>query len=241
MILLVETFGPEHRPIVEFAIDNVQKLRARQVSQQAQQHSTNGNQKEVRQIDHSNRADAHPSKKSGKRRDKGDKRKLDEAVPNKEGEVENRVSNGAATEGQRFPKRQKIGSVRKAEKISSTEVLGGSSPKAVEGSKRKSHHQDGRKPGDARSFEGDIKAVDEHTSVVSLRKTNMEPKRRKLQEQNDKEGGENMMRRRRSRNKDPVGRDVTDKLDMLIEKYRSTFSQQNSLQSEGGSIRKWIE
>lgn len=239
MILLVETFGPEHRPIVEFAIDNVQKLRARQVSQQAQQHSANGNQKEVRQIDHSNRADAHPRKKSEKRRDKGDKRKLDEAVSNKEAEVENRVSDGAATEGQRFPKRQKIGSVRKTEKISSTEVLGGSSPKVVEGSKRKSHHQDGRKPGDARSFEGDIKAVDAHRSV-SLRKTNMEPKKRKLQEQNDKEGGENMMRRR-SRNKDPVGRDVTDKLDMLIEKYRSTFSQQNSLQAEGGSIRKWIE
>ncbi|KAK9942660.1 hypothetical protein M0R45_008313 [Rubus argutus] len=235
-----ETFGPEHRPIVEFAIDNVQKLRARQVSQQAQQHAANGNQKEVRQIDHSNRADVHPSKKSEKRRDKGDKRKLDEAVPNTEGEVENRVSDGAASEGQRFPKRQKNGSVRKAEKISSTEVLGGSSPKVVEGSKRKSHHQDGRKPGGARSFEGEIKAFDAHTSI-SLRKTNMEPKKRKLQEQNDKEGGENMMRRRRSRNKDPVGRDVTDKLDMLIEKYRSTFSHQNSLQADGGSIRKWIE
>ncbi|KAL6129340.1 hypothetical protein ACLB2K_072691 [Fragaria x ananassa] len=46
-----ETFGSEHRPIVEFALDNVQKLRARQVSQQTQQHAANGNQKEVRQFD----------------------------------------------------------------------------------------------------------------------------------------------------------------------------------------------
>ncbi|KAL6125560.1 hypothetical protein ACLB2K_073616 [Fragaria x ananassa] len=35
------TFGLEHRPIVEFALDNVQKLRARQVSQQTQQHAAN--------------------------------------------------------------------------------------------------------------------------------------------------------------------------------------------------------
>ncbi|KAL6130305.1 hypothetical protein ACLB2K_068686 [Fragaria x ananassa] len=42
-----ETFGSEHRPIVEFALDNVQKLRAPQVSQQTQQHAANGNQKEV--------------------------------------------------------------------------------------------------------------------------------------------------------------------------------------------------
>ncbi|XP_062020537.1 uncharacterized protein LOC133736937 isoform X2 [Rosa rugosa] len=235
-----ETFGSEHRPIVEFALDNVQKLRARQVSQQTQQHAANGNQKEGRQFDHSNRADAHPSKKFENRRDKGDKRKLDEVVPNKEGEVENRGSDGAATEGQRFPKRQKNGSDRKAEKISSKKVLGGLS---VEGSKRESHHQDGRKAGGGRSFAGEIKAVDAPTSISS-RKTDVEPKKRKLQEQNYTEGGENMMRRRRPKNKDPTGRDVTDKLDMLIEKYRSTFSNQNSFQKGGGrqdSIRKWID
>ncbi|XP_024163294.1 RNA-binding protein 28 isoform X2 [Rosa chinensis] len=234
-----ETFGSEHRPIVEFALDNVQKLRARQVSQQTQQHAANGNQKEGRQFDHSNRADAHPSKKFENRRDKGHKRKMDEVVPNKEGEVENRVSDGSATEGQRFPKRQKNGSDRKAEKISSKEVLGGSS---VEGSKRGRHHQDGRKAGGGRLFAGEIKAVDAPLSVSS-RKTNVEPKKRKLQEQKCMEGGENMMRRR-PKNKDPTGRDVTDKLDMLIEKYRSTFSHQNSFQKGGGrqdSIRKWID
>ncbi|XP_050365353.1 uncharacterized protein LOC126783869 isoform X2 [Argentina anserina] len=227
-----ETFGPEHRPIVEFAIDNVQKLRARQVSQQTQQH---GHQKEVRKFDPSNRADAQPGKKFEKGGDKGDKRKLDEVFPNKEGEVENRASDGAATERQRFPKRQKNGSDKKAEKISSTE-LGGSS---VEALKRKSQHPDGRKAGGSRSFENEIKAVDATTSA-SLRKTNVEPKKRKLQEQNYMQGGENMTRRR-PKNKDPIGRDVTDKLDLLIEKYRSTFSHQNSFQKGGGSIRKWID
>ncbi|KAL6218499.1 hypothetical protein ACLB2K_011709 [Fragaria x ananassa] len=234
-----ETFGSEHRPIVEFALDNVQKLRARQVSQQTQQHAANGNQKEVRQFDPLNRADANPSKKFEKRRDKGGKRKLDEVVPNKEGEVENRTSDGAATEGQRLPKRQKNGSDKKAEKISSKEILGSSS---AEGSKRKSHHQDGRKAGGGRSFENEVKAVDATTSVSS-RKTNVEPKKRKLREQSYMEGGENMMRRR-PKNKDPIGRDVADKLDMLIEKYRSTFTNQNSFQKGGGrqdSIRKWID
>ncbi|XP_004308441.1 PREDICTED: RNA-binding protein 28-like isoform X1 [Fragaria vesca subsp. vesca] len=233
-----ETFGSEHRPIVEFALDNVQKLRARQVSQQTQQHAANGNQKEVRQFDPLNRADANPSKKFEKRRDKGEKRKLDEVVPNKEGEVENRTSDVAATEGKRFPKRQKNGSDKKAENILSKEVLRSSSG----GSKRKSHNQDGKKAGGGRSFENEVKAADTTTSVSS-RKTSVEPQKRKLREQSYMEGGENMMRRR-PKNKDPIGRDVTDKLDMLIEKYRSTFTHQNSFQKGGGrqdSIRKWID
>ncbi|KAL6124363.1 hypothetical protein ACLB2K_076876 [Fragaria x ananassa] len=156
-----ETFGSEHRPIVEFALDNVQKSRACQVSQRTQQHAANGNQKEVCQFDPSNRADANPSKKFEKRRDKGEKQKLDEVVPNKEGEVENRTSDVAATEGKRFPKRQKNGSDKKAENISSKEVLGSSS---AGGSKRKSRNQDGKKAVGGRSFENEVKAADATTS-----------------------------------------------------------------------------
>ncbi|XP_021834478.1 uncharacterized protein LOC110774246 [Prunus avium] len=102
-----ETLGPEHRPIVEFALENVKKLNIRNTKIQAQQHAAHRNWENVHQNEGSNRPDTHPSKKSKNSKQKGEKRKLDDSVPNKEDEVENKFSDGAATERQRGSKRQK--------------------------------------------------------------------------------------------------------------------------------------
>ncbi|KAL6573533.1 hypothetical protein OROHE_001992 [Orobanche hederae] len=53
-LTLVNIFGPEHRPIVDFALDNVQKLKLRAEKVKAQQlqgppHDTRG---DIRQNDH---------------------------------------------------------------------------------------------------------------------------------------------------------------------------------------------
>ncbi|KAL6538799.1 hypothetical protein OROMI_025125 [Orobanche minor] len=53
-LTLVNIFGPEHRPIVDFALDNVQKLKLRAEKVNAQQlqgppHDTRG---DIRQNDH---------------------------------------------------------------------------------------------------------------------------------------------------------------------------------------------
>ncbi|BFG41527.1 hypothetical protein CerSpe_278010 [Prunus speciosa] len=57
-----ETFGPEHRPIVEFALENVKKLNIRNAKIQAQQHAAHRNRENVHQNEGSNRPDTHPSK-----------------------------------------------------------------------------------------------------------------------------------------------------------------------------------
>ncbi|CAB4320450.1 unnamed protein product [Prunus armeniaca] len=240
-----ETFGPEHRPIVEFALENVKKLNIRNAKIQAQQHAAHRNRENVHQNEGSNRPDTHPSKKSKNSKQKGEKRKLDDSVPNKE-EVENKSSDGAATERQRGSKRQKNGPFGKEKKIVS-KVSEHSTTEKAEGSKREpNNHQDGRKAGGGRSSEGETVALDAQKSKP-LRKTNVQPNKRKLHEQKEVEGGENVTRRQRpKKNKDPLGRDVTDKLDMLIEQYRSKYSQRSSVQTDGekqGSrkLRKWFQ
>ncbi|CAB4290104.1 unnamed protein product [Prunus armeniaca] len=240
-----ETFGPEHRPIVEFALENVKKLNIRNAKIQAQQHAAHRNRENVHQNEGSNRPDTHPSKKSKNSKQKGEKRKLDDSVPNKE-EVENKSSDGAATERQRGSKRQKNGPFGKEKKIVS-KVSEHSTTEKAEGSKREpNNHQDGRKAGGGRSSEGETVALDVQKSKP-LRKTNVQPNKRKLHEQKEVEGGENVTRRQRpKKNKDPLGRDVTDKLDMLIEQYRSKYSQRSSVQTDGekqGSrkLRKWFQ
>ncbi|PQM35741.1 RNA-binding protein 28 [Prunus yedoensis var. nudiflora] len=240
-----ETFGPEHRPIVEFALENVKKLNIRNAKIQAQQHAAHRNRENVHKNEGSNRPDTHPSKKSKNSKQKGEKRKLDDSVPNKE-EVENKFSDGAATERQRGSKRQKNGPFGKEKKISSKESEHSTTEKAERSKREPNNHQDGRKAGGGRSSEGETVAIDAQKSKP-LRKTNVQPNKRKLQEQKEVEGGENVTRRQRpKKNKDPLGRDVTDKLDMLIEQYRSKYSQRSSVQTDGekqGSrkLRKWFQ
>ncbi|CAN6686052.1 unnamed protein product [Malus baccata var. baccata] len=240
-----ETFGPEHRPIVEFALDNVQKLKLRNAKIQGQQNAARRNPG-VQQKDGSNRPDADPSQKFNKRKQSGgEKQNLDESVPNKEDEVENGVGDGTATDRERASKRQKKGPFGKEKKISSTKV--GGATENAEGSKHEpNNHQDGAKPGRGRSFERESMANGAQTSK-SMGKANVGAQKRKLQAQKEVEGGETETRRKRpKKNKDPLGRDVGDKLDMLIEQYRSKYSQRSSAQTDGekqGSkkLRKWFQ
>ncbi|VVA31521.1 Hypothetical predicted protein [Prunus dulcis] len=206
--------GPKHRPIVEFALENVKKLNIRNAKMQARQ------------------------------------RAVQLIVIGK--------TDGAATERQRGSKWQKNGPFGKVKKISS-KVSGQSTTEKAEGSKREpNNHQDGRKAGGGRSSEGETVAIDAQKSKP-LRKTNMQPNKRKLQEQKEVEGvggggwlgggerEENVTRRKRpKKNKDPLGRDVTDKLDTLIDQYRSKYSQRSSVQTDGekqGSrkLSKWFQ
>ncbi|XP_068319819.1 uncharacterized protein [Pyrus communis] len=240
-----ETFGPEHRPIVEFALDNVQKLKLRNAKIQGQQNTARCNPG-VQQKDGSNRPDADPSQKYNKRKQGGDKQNLDESVPNKEDEAENRVGDGTATDRERASKRQKKGPFGKEKKISSTKVSGGSTENAESSKHEPNNHQDGTKPGRGRSFERESMAIGAQTSK-SMGKANVRPQKRKLQAQKELEGGEIETRRKRpKKNRDPLGRDVVDKLDMLIEQYRSKYSQRSSAQTDGekqGSkkLRKWFQ
>ncbi len=76
----------------------------------------------------------------------------------------------------------------------------------------------------------------------------MQPNKRKLWDQTEQQKEDKDLRKRNrlKKNKDPVGQDVADKLDMLIEQYGSKFSHQSSQKSDGekqGSrqLRKWFQ
>ncbi|PON77404.1 Splicing factor-like protein [Trema orientale] len=231
-----ETFGPDHRPIVEFAVDNVQTLKLRNSRQQAQFGRHDGPQN-VQQNNDSNRPDSHPNeKKSRKRKSKGESRMSDDTAVNKKDEVENAVTNETATEVRGASKRQKNNpAVGKVKKSSLKETSGGTKQKA-EGSKwNPEKRQHGRKPDDAQRSK-------------SNEETYTQPKKRKLLEpvEIEKEAKNLKRRKRPNKNKDPQGRDMGDKLDMLIEQYRSKYSKQSSNQNDGerqssGKLRKWFQ
>ncbi|KAM6581515.1 hypothetical protein CsatA_005289 [Cannabis sativa] len=220
------TFGPDHRPIVEFAVDNVQTLKLRKSQQQRTQFRPRDDSQDVKQINNDlNEPDSHPNdNKSRKRKPRGEYQKPNDNAVNKKDEIENVASNGATAGKERGAwKRQKnnpaVGNVRKP---SLKEIPGGEKPKAevLEGG--------GRKPNDARRSK-------------SSEETDTNPKKRKQRIPTEME-----RRKRPKKNKDPQGRDMGDKLDMLIEQYRSKYSKPSSNKTDGerpnsGKLRKWFQ
>lgn len=195
------------------------------------------NPQDVQQNNDSNRPDSHPNEKSKKRKSKGENRKYDGKAVNKMDEVEKKVTSGATGEGRGASKRQKNNpAVAKVKKSSQKETSGGSEQKAEVSKGNPEKWQHGRKPDDAQRSK-------------SFKESNTQPKKRKQQLDpiEFEKGEKNLKRRKRSnKNKDPQGRDIGDKLDMLIEQYRSKYSKQSSNKADGerqgsGQLRKWFQ
>ncbi|KAM3695390.1 hypothetical protein ACJW31_07G127900 [Castanea mollissima] len=228
-----ETFGPEYRPIVEFALNNIQTLKLRNAKIHAQQHGIRDDQNNVKQGD-----DTHLDKQnSKKRKSRGDDGSVKDSVSNKE---ENCVFNRAATEGRGSNKKQKGNPASaKAKEFSSKEK--------PEGSKWKSkNQQDDGNPGSGRSLNRKMTDSDAHKSKSSEDAV-VQLKKRKLQDQTEqqKKNRDLKDRRRSKKTKVPVGKDEKDKLDMLIEQYRSKYSQKRSQKSDdekpSRQLRKWFQ
>ncbi|KAJ1388614.1 RNA-binding domain superfamily [Sesbania bispinosa] len=162
-----ETFGPEHRPIVEFALDNVQTLKLRKAKLQSQQQA--------------------PHDDIAKENDK---------------------------------------------------------PVIAEVQTHKSkNNRDGHNHGDA-SLEGQNTGIG-ISGTKSGNKDNVGFRKRKMQNQ-EEQAGQKVSKKRPKKNKDSVGKDVVDKLDMLIEQYRSKFSHKDSQGNDGEKkaskqLRKWFQ
>ncbi|GMI88149.1 hypothetical protein like AT2G21440 [Hibiscus trionum] len=235
-----ETFGPEHRPIVEFAVDNVQTLKLRKAKLLTQQQDAR---------DHLNNAQqnvkSHPfedrSNKSRKRKSRDEKRTAKHSEL-KKAEMENMVATG---EGQasKKPKQKPTGEKTKP---SLQENLEGSNQKLTGSNHKLKDRKASRQPavGSSEKVETNVnrtrKLKSKEVEAVS------QPKERTRQEKAKREDGEtNSKRKRPRRNKDPSGRDVVDKLDMLIEQYRSKFSQPKSTpeaKKQGSKkLRRWFQ
>ncbi|GFY94408.1 RNA-binding (RRM/RBD/RNP motifs) family protein [Actinidia rufa] len=199
-----ETFGPEHRPIVEFALDNVQTLKLRTSRLQAQQQSTHDDaDHHVQENNDVHPPDGQPNMKSRKRKVQGDVRSLMSSKTRKEDETDNKLLEGVAAEEGRPIKKQ----------------------------------VNDRRRGNRNKFSSEGKEERSKQKEVGSRK-----KKRTFQERIEQQ----KERKKAKRNKDPLGRGVVDKLDMLIEQYRSKFSQHISNKTDGekqGSrqIRRWFE
>ncbi|KAL1558031.1 RNA-binding protein 28-like isoform X2 [Salvia divinorum] len=226
-----EIFGPEHRPIVEFALDNVQKLKLRAEKIQAQQlqgpHDARGN---FRQNDQLGRGGsiANSNPRIRKFRD-GDTSVR--TYDNKRGELANKHSEGmAAEEGgkkwQKGPRKVAKSGAPPPENKSNTKVSG---------------QRKGREAGGQEPIQSNTVTKKEGRDAGMPRKR---MPREQFEQSTEGDGGErNRKRRKRS---DPVGRDVTDKLDKLIEQYRSKFTGSSSTQSDGKkqgtkSLKRWFQ
>ncbi|XP_051132705.1 uncharacterized protein LOC127252535 isoform X2 [Andrographis paniculata] len=210
-----DTFGSEHRPIVEFALDNVQKLKLRQERIQSQQLALHNNTRN----DDSNMAVSNAEKKSRKRKFKdvdmpsvGDK--LASVV-----EAEDSCTKKQNSHSQKNSNKQLSKSKKKQQKLFDEESR---------------HEQKGRwAMGQENTRRTTMEGTHTH-SVASRRedgKDEMQRKRKNVfSNESEKVFDDEQRQQRKHRRKkmEPVGRDVVDKLDVLIEKYRSKFSGSES-------------
>lgn len=229
-----ETFGPEHRPIVEFALDNIKTLKLREAKLWTQQ----------RQNDDSQTQDVNMNKndKSRKRKFNGDIETVRNSRHGEEDGMDNRASDGAANEKRRAKKKQKHNPASEKAEVSLRE----NSEADVKSSKKNPRGlQVGWKLDGGSSVKGKMAADHMHKSNSS-EEGNLRPGKRKMENRRGQKGEKFTKEKKSKKNKDPSGRDVVDKLDMLIEQYRSKFLQQSSNKSDGekkGSkqLRRWFQ
>ncbi|KZV26202.1 RNA-binding protein 28 [Dorcoceras hygrometricum] len=232
------TFGPERRPIVEFAIDDVQKLKLRKEKIQSQQQASlsNGTEDLQQKVRTTNSEHSTANERSRKRKIRDDDASTKTFVDRKwkssnkfSRENPNNESNSSLTE----------------KKSQRSVVLDPSSKKKLKQSNEKvKNQQNGRKHGGADPLQKD--------NTPSVKQEHVEPagkRRKKLgfkdQSEPSKEGI-NQRNRKKGKRNDAVGKDVVDKLDLLIEQYRSKFTQGDSLRSDDkkqGSkrLKRWFE
>ncbi|XP_058748117.1 uncharacterized protein LOC131620942 isoform X2 [Vicia villosa] len=220
-----ETFGPEHRPIVEFALDNVQTLKLRKEKLQYQQQAPydDNNRDENDKPDNAGGGFTH-----GKDR----KRKSqDHEKPANESEQDGKVASGKSPQGGKFKKQ------KDNPKSTNTKVLSSKESSKDSSARKLANNQDGRN-------HSKNTAIDSRIGKQSGKKDDGVYGKRKMQ--NQEQAGEQVPGKRARKNKDPVGKDTVDKLDKLIEQYRSKFSNKGSQGNDGErkqskQLRKWFQ
>ncbi|XP_076897698.1 uncharacterized protein LOC143551063 [Bidens hawaiensis] len=186
-----ETFTPEHRPIVEFALDNAQKLKQRNEKIESQQKGF-GN---------------HDRNNDG----------------NNDGDPENQTNFRRPIDRSNNSSRKRQTPENRKDKTSETETK-----------PAKKNNTGSKEP-----LEALFAARPEPMNVV------VAPNNKRSRDQKESRNGDTGSNKRR-KNKDPLGQDTVDKLDMLIEQYRSKFSGNRTNKSEGenqGSRRlgRWFQ
>lgn len=226
-----ETFDPEHRPIVEFALDNIQTLKQRQDKLKVQQQGSHHDAKNVRRSFESHKLDAQPNLLR-KRTFRGDLASSNTSGATRENEVEHDLLEGAGSEEGKFNKRHKPSpSGTKENKFDSKK----------NNKQEAMNLQKGRKPDDGQSLYAVSEAVTRKSKP--LEEAEERRNKRKLQDRTRQPKEDfSSNRKRTKKNKDPLGRDADDKLDMLIKQYTSKLSQrEGENQGPPRQLRRWFQ
>ncbi|CAJ1978137.1 unnamed protein product [Sphenostylis stenocarpa] len=231
--LTTETFGPEHRPIVEFALDNVQTLKLRKAKLQFQQQQAPQEDNNAMENDKPATVGVRKQDRKRKSREQGEPAK--ESVLNTMGESGGRgpLANGKSLQGHKS-KRQ-IGNNKSKRGLKENPEALFMKPK---------NNQNGQN-------NGGVSVEDQNTATATNRRKSGNKdddtgfRKRKMQNQEQEEGSK-VSKKRPKKNKDSVGKDVVDKLDILIEQYRSKFSQKGSQENgeekkPSKQLRKWFQ
>lgn len=215
-----ETFSPLHRPIVEFAVDNVQTLRKRslKINDQLQKAGDDQNDETLTSPSKSNKEN------SRKRKSRDDKKIGEDQETGRRKVKGNRAADGAATEENQRNKKQ---------------------PPQVQAREAKNNLE--KKQNQDKSFQGKCGTADALQSKP-FKQNDKQLRKRKVDNPTE-EGpdGKTPKKRNRHNKKDPLGQDAVDKLDVLIEQYKSKFSRKSSDKPDGGiqgsrqQLRRWFQ
>ncbi|KAK9136289.1 hypothetical protein Syun_015619 [Stephania yunnanensis] len=227
-----ETFGPEKRPIVEFAIDNVKMLKQRNTRLQTHQHGRVIAEDMRRQNDIAEREDGSTTHK-GKKRKARQLRSQDKT--SRIDEAEAGAGEGAMEE---------VGPATKKLKHTKRERKGNHKP--AEGSTRSPNKQKDE------GMKSDMEALSSRTdgaknkhNIKSKEREEVGMKKRKFKDSPDSVLADRKRSQRKKAKSDP-GQEVVDRLDMLIEKYRSKFSTNSSKKTDGEKqasrpLKRWFQ
>ncbi|KFK32898.1 hypothetical protein AALP_AA6G302400 [Arabis alpina] len=220
------TFGPQHRPVIEFAIDNIQKLKIRNAKQQQfQQRERRTESEEQQENGEAQAEDIHPGNNSKRKT-----REEDNSGPMAES------STGIKKKRPMRPREQRREDAKSDEKSLSVREDAGN--KRMTGPARTQEGSSNRKGQWMKQQEANPKKVSKDVTDA--------PRKRKVEEVR----GEESLNGQRKRNKQNEkkkqgGPEVLDKLDMLIEQYRSKFSQNSAKagpqKQSTGQVRKWFQ
>ncbi|XP_072951994.1 uncharacterized protein [Typha angustifolia] len=235
-----ETFGPERRPIVEFALEDLQKLRLIKAKESTKE--SHGNSRGDKILQQPTDGDSKVN----------DKRTLRKTKKQRMNNISSDVSE--PTKGPRVVEQGGV-----AGEGSNTELSAGGSRKTNK------HNRAARRGKTTRSVEleddkTDVKpkahqeGIKEGKSINSAGKKNMpmdvetmaSSRKRKARTAGGSEP-KKTRKDQKKKKKESSGEEVMDKLDMLVEKYRSSFSQHGANKTKDAKnpghkeVRRWFE
>ncbi|CAA7028282.1 unnamed protein product [Microthlaspi erraticum] len=217
-----ETFGSQHRPVIEFALDDVRTLKKRnEMQQRFQQQRTRHDESEEQQAN----GEAQAEGSTGPREENatGFKKKRPMRRPREQRREEAKSDEKSVSVKEDARNKRTTNPTRTQEQ-----------PSNQNGQRMKQQQESTEKP-NPKKMSKDMTDV---------------PRKRKLGEVRGEEslnGQRKRQKEKQNEKKKQGGGEVVDKLDMLIEQYRSKFSQKSSAktgpqkQQSTGQVRKWFQ